>query len=69
MQPRAVKGTTEWQYRDFVVDVPKDSRRSMLGFWMEGKGQLWVRDLKVETVSKKVPVNFHPDAAAGVAIE
>ncbi|HTQ35432.1 MAG TPA: hypothetical protein VMH77_00195 [Steroidobacteraceae bacterium] len=58
MQERAVKGTTDWQYRDFVADVPVDSRQMMIGYWMQGKGQLWVRDLTVEEVPASVPLNF-----------
>jgi hypothetical protein len=68
MQPRALKGSTGWEFRDFVVDVPKDSQRSMFGFYLEGKGQLWVRDLKAEQVSKKVPVNFHQVDDPGIGV-
>jgi len=58
MQNRAISGTTDWEYRDFVVDVPQDNRQIMVGFWMQGKGQLWVRDYKIEEVPTTVPVNF-----------
>jgi hypothetical protein len=30
----------------------------MVGFWMQGTGQVWIRDLKVEEVSTAVPLNF-----------
>jgi hypothetical protein len=58
MQDRTVKGTTDWVYRDFVADVPPGNNRMMVGFWMQGTGQVWVRDLKVEEVSATVPPNF-----------
>jgi hypothetical protein len=58
-----IKGSTDWEYREFVVDVPKDSRALQIGFWMEGKGQVWARGMQVETVSKKVPLNFQPVGA------
>lgn len=58
MQDRAITGSADWQYRDFVVDVPLDNNRLMVGFWMQGKGQLWARDLTVEEVSTSVPVNL-----------
>jgi hypothetical protein len=68
MSQRAIKGSTGWEYRDFVVDVPKDSRRLSIGFWMGGTGQLWVRDMQVEQVSKKVPVNFMQDGDPGFGL-
>jgi len=58
MENRAIKGTIGWETRDFIVDVPDDNNRLMIGFWMQGKGQLWVRDFKVEEVPATVPVNF-----------
>jgi hypothetical protein len=58
MQPRGVTGTSDWQYRDFVVDIPQDNNRFQIGFWAQGKGQIWVRDLVVEEVPASVPVNF-----------
>jgi hypothetical protein len=65
MQRGSLTGSSGWEYREFVVEVPKDSRRMLVGFWMEGKGQVWVRDLQVEVVSKKVPIDFHQDNAPG----
>jgi hypothetical protein len=58
MQNRAISGSGDWEYRDFVVDVPQDNRQIMVGYWMQGKGQLWVRDYKIEEVPTTVPVNF-----------
>jgi hypothetical protein len=68
MQNRAISGSTDWEYRDFVVDVPRDNRQIMVGYWMQGKGQLWVRDYKIEEVPTSVPVNFlvkDPDREVG----
>jgi hypothetical protein len=64
----AIKGSTDWQYREFVVDIPKDSRQLQIGFRMEGKGQVWARNMQVEKVSKKVPLNFHPVGGADMEI-
>jgi hypothetical protein len=58
MQERAIRGTTGWEARDFVVDVPADANQLMAGYWMQGKGQMWVRDLKVEEVPLTVAVNW-----------
>lgn len=62
MQDRTIKGTTDWVVRDFVVDIPHDANLLQAGFWMHGKGQVWMRDLKVEEVSNSVPVNFEREA-------
>ena len=71
MSGRAIKGSTDWEYREFVVDIPKDSRALQIGFWMEGKGQVWARNMQVEKVSKKVPLNFHPagDSDFGITLK
>jgi hypothetical protein len=62
MQNRAIKGTTGWETLDFVVDIPADAGQLQAGFWMQGKGQIWVRDLIVEEVPTTVPVNFDRNA-------
>jgi hypothetical protein len=58
MQDRAIRGSTGWETRDFVVDVPVDANQLLVGFWMQGKGQFWMRDLKVEEVPLTVKVNW-----------
>ncbi len=58
-QGRVFKGNTAWEQFDFVVDVPENTTYMFAGFWMQGKGQLWVRDIKVEEVPLSVPVNFN----------
>jgi len=58
MQDRTIKGTTGWETRDFVVDIPADASQLQAGFWMQGQGQVWMRDLKVEEVAATVPVNL-----------
>ncbi|HWL62631.1 MAG TPA: hypothetical protein VNQ32_07530 [Steroidobacteraceae bacterium] len=58
MQDRTIKGTTGWVTRDFVVDIPERARQVQAGYWMQGMGQVWMRNLKVEEVPDTVPVNF-----------
>lgn len=58
MQGRTIRGSTAWTVHDFVVDIPEDVSQLQAGFWMQGKGQMWMRDLKVEEVPATVPVNF-----------
>jgi hypothetical protein len=58
MQNRTIRGTTDWVYRDFVVDVPEDNNQMFIGVWMQGQGQVWARDFNIEEVPDTVPVNF-----------
>jgi hypothetical protein len=58
MQERTIKGSTDWKVHDFVVDIPADANALQAGYWMQGKGQMWIRDLKVEEVPTTVPVNL-----------
>jgi hypothetical protein len=58
MQDRAIKGSTDWELRDFVVDIPEDNDLLQVGYWMQGKGQIWMRDVTVEEVPNTVAVNF-----------
>ena len=62
MQDRTIKGTTGWVTRDFVVDIPANASQLQAGYWMQGKGQVWMRNLKVEVVPDTVPVNFDRNA-------
>lgn len=58
MENRGITGSTEWEMRDFVVDVPVDNSQMFIGFWMQGTGQVWARDFKIEEVPGTVPVSF-----------
>jgi hypothetical protein len=73
MQSRPIKGTTGWQTYDYVVDIPAEAGQLQAGYWMQGKGQLWMRDLKVEEVPLTVAVNWdrnapNPDAAPDMSL-
>jgi hypothetical protein len=59
MVDRALSGYSSWEYRDFVVDIhPEAGPFINIGFWLEGSGQAWVRDLNFEVVTDAVPVNL-----------
>ena len=55
---RALSEWTDWEYRDFVVDIPEGGRFINIGFWLHAKGQIWIRDLEFEVVPESVPVNL-----------
>lgn len=54
MESRAIKGTTKWKKYEIVLDVPVEAQHIALGALFEGKGQIWVDDLKLEVVGQDV---------------
>jgi len=54
MDDRPAKGTTGWRKYEIVLDVPEAAQHIALGALFEGKGQIWVDDLKLETVGREV---------------
>ncbi|MGH2369684.1 MAG: RNA polymerase sigma factor [Chloroflexota bacterium] len=55
MQDRSIRGTTEWQRYEVVLDVAENARAIGLGVLLEGKGEIRVADFRFEPVSKDVP--------------
>lgn len=55
MQERAVKNTTDWTQYEIVLDVPEASQQIAFGVLLSGTGQVWLDDIKFETVGKDVP--------------
>lgn len=55
MQDRAIKGTTNWQRYDVVLDVPADATGVFFGVLLSGSGEVWVNGAKFETVGPDVP--------------
>jgi hypothetical protein len=56
MQKRPIKGTTEWQKYEIVLDVPQESVAIAFGILLRGRGQAWLSDVHFEEVSPDVPV-------------
>lgn len=56
MRDRPIKGTVEWLPAQIVVDIPEDAGRIHVGFFMQGRGQIWVSNIKFEVVDQSVPV-------------
>ena len=55
MNGRAPKGTTDWQEYSLVLDVPEDATKVNYGFFLGGKGQLWVNGVTITPVGNQVP--------------
>jgi hypothetical protein len=60
MNDRALKGTTNWTKLEIVLDVPEGSAGVIFGLRLNGAGQVWMDDLRWETVESDVPIT-HPD--------
>ena len=63
-QDKPIKGTTGWQERSVVLDVPADAAWIVFGAVGAGTGQVWMEQLAFETVGREVPVDQMPPQAA-----
>ncbi len=54
MMNRPVTGTTDWKQFEVVLDVPAEAINVVIGSFIQGKGQMWVDDLKLEMVGSSV---------------
>jgi hypothetical protein len=59
-----VKGTTGWQERSVVLDVPSNAALIVFGVIGAGTGQVWMEPVTFETVGRDVPVDRMPAQAA-----
>jgi RNA polymerase sigma factor (sigma-70 family) len=55
MDGRAPKGTTDWQDYSIVLDVPAGATKLNYGFFVQGKGQMWVNGVTITPVGTDVP--------------
>lgn len=55
-----IAGSTDWTQYITVLDVPEASTLINFGVTLRGKGKFWLDDVKIETVTKKVPTTDCP---------
>jgi hypothetical protein len=55
MQGRPIRGTTNWQQYEIVLDVPQEGVGIYFGVLLEGVGHAWLSNVHFETVSGNVP--------------
>ncbi len=55
MQDRPIKGTTGWQQYDVVLDVPAGAAGIFFGILLDGPGEVWLNNTKIEVVGTDVP--------------
>jgi hypothetical protein len=63
MRDRGVVGTTDWAPQEVVLDVPADALSITIGFWMQGRGQIWMTSPSFEEVDESMPVTAEPSSA------
>jgi len=54
---KPIKGSSEWQIRTVTLDVPPNATTINFGVIGSGKGEVWIDDLKFDTVGKDTPVD------------
>jgi hypothetical protein len=54
---KPIKGSTDWQERSVVLDVPQEGATIVFGVINNGKGQVWIDRLGFEQVGQDVPVD------------
>jgi hypothetical protein len=56
MQNRSLKGTTDWQRYEVVLDVPQESTDIAFGILLDGPGQTWISDIQFAIVGLDIPI-------------
>ncbi|GAE26828.1 transcriptional regulator [Halalkalibacter wakoensis JCM 9140] len=56
MESRAIKGTTNWNQYEIVLDVPSDGAIISIGLLLCGTGTVWIDHITFEEVDETVPV-------------
>jgi hypothetical protein len=55
MQDRPIAGTTDWKRYEVVLDVAPGTRKIAIGVLMTDGGNLWMENVKFETVPNSTP--------------
>ena len=64
MKNRPIKGTTDWEKYEIVLDVPSDARMVAYGVLLDGDGKVWLSNISFEIVDDSVPVTSNMDLLA-----
>ncbi len=56
MRERPLIGSMTWTPVEIVLDVPPMSDDISFGFLLQGKGQIWIDNIKISMVEEDVPV-------------
>jgi hypothetical protein len=53
---RSIRGTTDWNRYEIILDVPKESFKMAYGGMISGVGQIWFKDIKFEIIDKSIRI-------------
>ena len=56
IENRPIKDTSDWTWYQVVLDAPPSANDIFFGLWLQGRGELWLRDLKLRLADASVPV-------------
>jgi hypothetical protein len=59
---RRVRGNTDWQRHDIVLDVPAGGASIRYGVVLSGAGKVWADGLRIELVDQSIPVTSRHSA-------
>jgi hypothetical protein len=65
---KPIKGSTDWQERSVVLDVPQDAGGIAFGVINTGSGQVWIDRLGFEQVGQDVAVDVQKSGATLPAV-
>jgi hypothetical protein len=54
MEQRAIRGTQPWTRYEVVLDVPADATGISFGALLNGRGEIWLNDVKFDVVGQDV---------------
>jgi hypothetical protein len=62
MNDRRIVGNTDWSDYEIVIDVPTNADIVFYGAYMVGHGSLWIDDVRITSVDKKIELTApaHP---------
>lgn len=55
MHDRPIKGNTDWEKYEIILDIPFNSSLIAYGALLHGTGQLWFDNITIEIVEKSIP--------------
>ncbi len=56
MQMRPIKGTTNWNRYEIVLDIPSNSKTINYGALLAGEGKIWFDNIVIKEVDKNIPL-------------
>ena len=55
MESRPIRGTSDWQHYEIVLEVPQESINIAFGILLNGPGRVWISDIQFNLVDTDIP--------------